>query len=75
MESQAIPAALANIAQGRDHIRTDELARALNRSPQTVRKNLSVNGHAWGLRPQRICRRGPLLWAVAEVARLLTEGA
>jgi hypothetical protein len=64
--------ALATIAVSRDHITTLELATALNRRPQTIRKNLCVMGHAWGLRPFRLSRSGPLQWPVHEVIRLLS---
>ncbi len=66
--------ALTQIAHGRDHIRTHEMAQALSRSPQTVRKNLCLHGHAWGIRPKRIQRRGPLLWPVRDIMELLQHG-
>lgn len=71
MNDRGALAALAALAIGRDHINTRELAMALNRRPQTIRKNLCVKGHTWGLRPCRLSRSGPLLWPVNEVIKLL----
>ena len=60
---------LVRIAQGRDHINTREFGRAINRDPQTLRKNLCVEGAAYGVRPVKV--RGRLLWPVADIAALL----
>lgn len=67
-----IPAALAAIAAGRDHIRTDEFANAVNRASQTIRKNYCHTGECYGIRPVKFGNR--LHWPVVEVALLLTEG-
>ena len=72
METQGMPPELARIASGRDFLTTGEFARALNRAPQTVRKNLCIAGHAYGIRPLKV--GGRLLWPVAEVAKLLQGG-
>lgn len=60
---------LTRIAQGRDHINTAEYGRAINRSGQTIRKNLCVYGEAYGIRPVKI--RGRLLWPVTAIAAIL----
>ena len=74
MNHREVLGALATVAAGRDHINTRELAAALNRRPQTLRKNLCLCGHVWGLCPIRLSRRGPLLWRVSDVIKLL-QGA
>lgn len=69
-----IPAALAEVSQGRDLINTAEFAKATIRAPQTVRKNFCLSGQCFGIRPVKIGNR--LMWPVAEVAKLLNgEGA
>ncbi|MDA8256462.1 MAG: hypothetical protein M0Z99_12625 [Betaproteobacteria bacterium] len=73
METSNYPPELARIAQGRDFLNTAEFARALGRSGQTARKNLSLTGHAWGIKPRKV--GGRLLWPVADVARALVGGA
>lgn len=65
--------ALSEIAAGRDHILTSEFAQAVNRAPQTVRKNYCQTGHCFGIRPLKFGNR--LLWSVAETAELLSRGA
>jgi len=60
---------LVRIAAGRDHINTREYGRAINRDPQTLRKNLCVEGAAYGVRPVKV--RGRLLWPVSDIAALL----
>ncbi len=72
METQNMPPELARISQGRDFLTTGEFARALGRAPQTVRKNLCMNGHCFGVKPRHV--GGRLLWSVQETARLL-QGA
>jgi hypothetical protein len=61
---------LTRIAQGRDHITTPEYGWAINRSSQTIRKNLCLDGSAYGVRPVKI--RGRLLWPVTAIAAVLT---
>jgi hypothetical protein len=73
MSSVSIPAALATIASGRDHIQTAEFARATNRASQTIRKNYCMTGECFGIRPVKFGNR--LLWPVACVAALLSGGA
>lgn len=67
-----IPSNLAAVAAGRDFILTSEFARAVNRAPQTIRKNLGENGSCFGITPVKVGRR--LLWPVADVAVLLQGG-
>lgn len=71
MES-VIPSGLAAVAAGRDHILTSEFARAVNRAPQTVRKNVGESGSCFGITPVKVGRR--LLWPVSDVAALLQGG-
>lgn len=72
MDTQNMPPELARIAQGRDHLDTAEYGRAITRTGQTIRKNLCIQGHAYGIRPLKV--GGRLLWPVAEVAKLLQGG-
>lgn len=65
----SLPPALAEIAAGRDHIRTDELAKATTKAAQTIRKNYCMTGECFGIRPVKVGKH--LLWPVAEVAALL----
>ena len=69
MDTQRMPPELARIAQGRDFLTTVEFARALNRAPQTVRKNLCIAGHCYGVKPRHVA--GRLLWPVSDTAALL----
>ncbi len=73
MDTANYPPALAAIAANRDYLDTAEFGSVIKRTGQTIRKNLCVQGHAYGIRPKRV--GGRLLWPVSEVARLLTEGA
>ncbi len=68
-QSNSIPSTLAKIASGRDHIKTNEFARAVNRASQTVRKSYCLTGECFGIRPVKFGNR--LLWPVAETAALL----
>lgn len=68
----AIPTTLAAIAIGRDHIKTEEFARCVNRANQTIRKNYCLTGECFGIRPVKFGNR--LLWPVAEIAKLLNGG-
>jgi len=72
-EKSIIPATLATIAAGRDHIQTAEFARATNRVSQTIRKNYCLTGHCFGIRPVKFGNR--LLWPVAPIAALLNGEA
>jgi hypothetical protein len=68
-----VPAALAAVAHGRDHLTTDEFARAWCLAPQTVRKNHSLRGECCGVRP---IKRGKfLLWPVMATAEAMVGGA
>jgi hypothetical protein len=67
--ARPIPAALAVIAAGRDHVVTEEFARAMNRANQTIRKNYCTTGSCFGIRPIKVGNR--LLWPVVQIAALL----
>jgi hypothetical protein len=65
----SLPPALAAIAAGRDHILTEEFAKAANRASQTIRKNYCQKGECFGIRPLKFGNR--LLWPVSQIAALL----
>jgi hypothetical protein len=69
MPANFIPAGLAAIAGGRDHITLAEFARAINKAPQTVRKNLCLKGECYGIRSTKIGNRHN--FGVADTAALL----
>lgn len=73
MSNIPFPPVLAEIAAGRDHLTTNEFARATNRASQTIRKNFCQNGECFGIRPVKI--RGRLLWPIVEIVTLLNGGA
>ena len=73
MSHTNIPPALSALARGRDHIQTSEMARALNRADQTVRKNYSQTGACFGIVPVKVGNR--LLWPVSEIANILSGGS
>ncbi len=68
-----LPPALAEIAAGRDHIKTAEFAKATNHADQTIRKNYCLTGNCFGIRPVKVGNQ--LLWPVAPTARLLNGEA
>ena len=68
----SIPAGLAAIAGNRDLITTPEFATILNVASQTIRKNYSLTGEAYGVKPIKIGNR--LLWSVQQIAKRL-QGA
>jgi hypothetical protein len=61
-----IPPGLSAIAGNRDLITTPEIAQVFNVAPQTLRKNYSLTGFAYGIKPTKIGNR--LLWSVAQIA-------
>jgi hypothetical protein len=65
---------LTAIAGGRSHINTAEAAKALNRSPQTLRKLYCTTGDAFGIRPRKLPGTTRLDWPVADIAVALTGG-
>lgn len=67
--NQSLPPALAAIAAGRDHLLTEEFAKAFNRASQTIRKNYCEKGECFGIRPLKIGNR--LLWPVNQIGALL----
>jgi hypothetical protein len=72
MADPTSPAALAQIAAGRDHINTSEFGRAIDRADQTIRKNYCYTGHCFGIRPVKFGNK--LLWPVSAIAALLNGG-
>lgn len=68
-KNSSLPTVLAEISRGRDHIQTDEFARAVNRKSQTIRKNFCQTGHYMNLRPIKFGNK--LLWKVEQIAALL----
>jgi hypothetical protein len=64
-----LPPGLSAIAGNRDLITTPEIAQVFNVASQTVRKNYSLTGEAYGIRPTKIGNR--LLWSVAKIAEKL----
>ena len=61
-----LPPGLSAIAGNRDLMTTPEIAKIFNVASQTVRKNYSLTGEAYGIRPTKIGNR--LLWSVAKIA-------
>jgi len=68
----SLPPGLSAIAGNRDLVNTSEFAQVFNVASQTVRKNYSLTGEAYGIRPIKIGNR--LLWSVAQIAEKL-QGA
>ena len=66
--SERLPA-LAELAQGRDHITTSELARLVCLNAGSVRKVYQTTGTFSGVRPVTLGRA--LLWPAVDVARIL----
>jgi len=65
----SLPPGLSAIAGNRDLITTPEFAQVFNVASQTVRKNFSLTGYAYGIKPTKIGNR--LLWSVAQIAEKL----
>lgn len=61
-----LPSGLSAIAGNRDLITTPEMAQVFNVASQTVRKNYSLTGEAYGIKPIKIGNR--LLWSVNQIA-------
>ena len=68
-EVNNLPPGLSAIAGNRDLVNTSEFAQVFNVASQTVRKNYSLTGEAYGIRPTKIGNR--LLWSVAKIAEKL----
>ena len=62
----SLPPGLSAIAGNRDLITTPEIAQVFNVASQTIRKNYSITGFAYGIKPTKIGNR--LLWSVAQIA-------
>jgi hypothetical protein len=65
----SLPPVLAEIAAGRDHVKTAEFAKAINRASQTIRKNYCLTGECFGIKPVKVGKF--LLWPVVRIAALL----
>ena len=72
MQHISIPPGLAALANGRDRIQTDETARVTNYKSQSIRKEFCQTGAFKGIKPIKIGNK--LLWAVEDVAKLLSGG-
>jgi hypothetical protein len=68
-EATNLPPGLSAIAGNRDLVNTSEFAQVFNVASQTVRKNYSLTGEVYGIRPTKIGNR--LLWSVAQIAEKL----
>ena len=66
-----LPRGLSAVAGNRDLITTSEFAQVFNVASQTIRKNYSINGEAYGLKPIKIGNR--LLWSVQQIAKKLKD--
>ena len=66
-----LPPGLSAIAGNRDLITTPEIAQVFNVASQTVRKNYSLTGFAYGIKPTKIGNR--LLWSVQQIAEKLKD--
>lgn len=64
---------LAAVANGRDYIKTGEMARAFSAAKQTIRKHHSQHGDFYGVKPVKVGKQ--LLWPVAEIAAVLNGRA
>jgi len=67
--SKNLPPKLSVVAGDRDLITTIEFANVFSVASQTVRKNYSLTGHCYGIKPAKVGNR--LLWSVARVAECL----
>ena len=70
-KATSLPPGLSAIAGNRDLITTLEIAQVFNVASQTIRKNYSLTGEAYGIRPTKIGNR--LLWSVAKIADKLRD--
>jgi len=68
-QQASIPNGLAEIAKSRDYITTAEFSHVISKAIQTIRKEHSIRGEAFGIKPLKIGNR--LLWSVNSIAQLL----
>ena len=68
-QNPTLPAALATIADGRDHILTEEFAKVSSRRSETIRKAYARKGDCYGIKPLKFGNR--LLWPVSQIAVLM----
>ena len=66
-----IPHGLAEIAKSRDFVTTNEFAQVISKAVQTIRKEHSIRGEAFGIKPIKIGNR--LLWSVDQISSLLNQ--
>jgi hypothetical protein len=66
-----IPSGLVQIAKSRDFITTAEFSQVISKAVQTIRKEHSIRGEAFGIKPIKIGNR--LLWSVGQIASLLNQ--
>ena len=66
-----IPSGLAEVAKSRDFITTAEYGRVISKAVQTIRKEHSLRGEAFGIKPLKVGNH--LLWSVQNIAQLLTQ--
>ncbi len=71
-QSTELPIGLAAIAQNRDFITTPETAKVFSKAEQTLRKEHSLKGSAFGVKPIKVGNR--LLWSVEAIAKVLRGG-
>ena len=67
----SIPKGLAEVAKSRDFITTAEFSQVISKAIQTIRKENSLKGEAFGIKPLKIGNR--LLWSVDRIAALLNQ--
>lgn len=66
-----IPRGLLQMAGNRDLITTPEFAKVFNVASQTIRKNFSIEGEVYGIKPIKIGSK--LLWPVDKIANKMKE--
>ena len=67
--NDSLPPVLAEIAAGRDHVKTAEFAKAINGASQTIHKHYCLTGECFGVKPVKVGKF--LLWTVVRIAALL----
>ena len=70
-QESKIPHGLAEIAKSRDFITTAEFSTVISKAEQTIRKEHSIRGQAFGIKPLKIGNR--LLWSVNRIALLINQ--
>ena len=70
-QEEKVPQGLAEIAKSRDFITTAEFSQVISKAIQTIRKENSIKGEAFGIKPLKI--GNSLLWSVDRIAALLNQ--